>query len=90
MKHVKITVSGKVQGVFFRKSTQEEAYRLRIAGFVQNESNGNVYIEAEGEEEDLNEFIAWCKKGPKKAVVEDVKIKEGRFQDFEDFEIIYG
>lgn len=90
MKHVKITIVGKVQGVFFRKSAQEEAYRLRIAGFVQNESNGNVYIEAEGEEEDLDEFIKWCKKGPKKAEVSEVKIKEGRFQDFEDFEIIYG
>ncbi len=90
MKHFKITVLGKVQGVFFRKSTQEEAYRLRIAGFVQNESNGSVYIEAEGEEEDLNAFIKWCKIGPEKAIVSEIKVTEGHFQDFEDFEIHYG
>lgn len=67
MEHLNITIKGVVQGVFFRKSAQEEAYRLRIAGFVQNESDGSVYIEAEGMEEDLDEFIAWCNGEEKKA-----------------------
>ena len=89
MKHLNVTVRGIVQGVFFRKSAQEEAYRLRIAGFIQNESDGSVYIEAEGMEEDLVEFITWCNEGPEGASVTEVKVKEGRFQDFEDFEINY-
>jgi len=40
-------------------------------------------------EEDLDEFIAWCNEGPEGATVDEVKIKEGHFQDFEDFEINY-
>jgi len=89
MKHLKITVYGKVQGVFFRKNAQEMAYQYQISGFVQNEPNGTVYIEAEGFEENLDEFLNWCNEGPENAEVERVKVSEGRFQNFEDFEITY-
>ncbi|KAB1063480.1 acylphosphatase [Salibacter halophilus] len=89
MEHVNITVKGKVQGVFFRKSTQEKAYELQISGYVQNERDGSVYIEAEGEKERIDEFIEWCKKGPKNAEVTEIKIRKGNFQNYEDFEIAY-
>ena len=49
MKHLKIKVSGKVQGVWFRAATQVEAKRLGISGFVRNEADGGVYLEAEAE-----------------------------------------
>lgn len=89
MEHVNITVRGKVQGVFFRKSTQEKAYELQISGYVQNERDGSVYIEAEGEKERIDEFIEWCKKGPKNAEVTEIKTRKGNFQNYEDFEIAY-
>jgi acylphosphatase len=89
MEHVNITVKGKVQGVFFRKSTQEKAYELQISGYVQNERDGSVYIEAEGEKERIDEFIEWCKKGPKNAEVTEIKTRKGNFQNYEDFEIAY-
>ncbi|MDR9399299.1 acylphosphatase [Salibacter sp.] len=89
MEHVNITVRGKVQGVFFRKSTQEKAYELQISGYVQNERDGSVYIEAEGEKEKIDEFIEWCKKGPKNAEVTEIKTRKGNFQNYEDFEIAY-
>jgi acylphosphatase len=89
MEHVNITVRGKVQGVFFRKSTQEKAYELQISGYVQNERDGSVYIEAEGEKEKIDEFIEWCKKGPKNAEVTEIKTRNGNFQNYEDFEIAY-
>ena len=89
MEHVNITVKGKVQGVFFRKSTQEKAYELQISGYVQNERDGSVYIEAEGEKERIDEFVEWCRKGPKNAEVTDIKIRKGTFQNYEDFEIAY-
>ncbi len=48
MVHYKIVVKGKVQGVFFRKCTQEAALKIGVNGFVENEPNGDVYLEAEG------------------------------------------
>ncbi|MDQ3191176.1 MAG: acylphosphatase [Bacteroidota bacterium] len=88
VKHYDIVVSGKVQGVFFRASTKEKAQELGIAGNVKNKPEGSVYIEAEGEEAVLGEFIVWCKKGPEEARVEDVKIMEGNIKDYEIFEVI--
>ena len=87
MKHLSIHVIGKVQGVFFRASTKEEADALGIKGFVRNEWDGSVYIEAEGEEVLLNEFTAWCRHGPSRAKVDEIIIHEGVFKNFSRFEI---
>ena len=87
MKHYNITVSGKVQGVFYRQATLEIAQQLGLKGFVRNESNGNVYIEAEGTAEQLNKLVEWCKKGPARAVVSDVKVEEGEIKNYSSFEI---
>ena len=77
MKHYNIRVSGKVQGVWFRKFTQEKALSLGLRGFVRNEADGSVYMETEGEEGVVAELIAWCKEGPDKAEVTEVKFEEG-------------
>jgi acylphosphatase len=87
MKHFNIIVSGRVQGVFYRQSSMEIALQLGIRGFVRNEQNGNVYIEAEGAEEQLKKLIEWCKKGPSRAVVKDVQVSEGELKNFSSFEI---
>ncbi len=87
MKHFNITISGKVQGVFYRQSAMEIALHLGLKGFVRNESDGNVYIEAEGTEEQLKKLIEWCRKGPARAVVSDVKVSEGEIKNFSSFEI---
>lgn len=71
-----IEVSGRVQGVGFRYHTQNTARKLGVTGFVQNRPNGNVYIEAEAENEALMEFVHWCQKGPQRAVVTDIKISD--------------
>ena len=77
MKHLSIRVSGKVQGVFFRASTKGKAEELNIKGNVRNNADGSVSIEAEGEEENLLQFVEWCKRGPKFAQVERCEVKEG-------------
>jgi acylphosphatase len=87
MKHVTVWVSGKVQGVFFRASTKEQADYLGVKGFVRNEANGDVYIEAEGEENQLQEFLKWCEHGPSRARVDNLKIEEGPFKNFVRFEV---
>ncbi|HEY3429355.1 MAG TPA: acylphosphatase [Cyclobacteriaceae bacterium] len=87
MKHVSLKVSGKVQGVFFRASTIDVAEKFGINGFVRNEHDGSVYIEAEGEEENLKQFVEWCRHGPARAKVSNVDLKEGSVQWFTKFEI---
>ncbi len=84
--HYKITIKGRVQGVFFRASTQEKAEELGLSGFVRNESNGDVYLEAQGEH--IDKLVDWIKAGgPKMARVDEAIISEGEGQMFVGFKI---
>ena len=87
MKRVIIRVSGKVQGVFYRASAKEEADRLGIRGVVKNEPDGSVLIHAEGDDVVLNEFIAWCKKGPRQANVLSATVEDKAHIGYPDFQI---
>lgn len=71
----KIVCQGKVQGVFFRASAMEYAIELGIKGFVRNESNGDVYLEAIGTESQIDQLILWCHQGPDLARVEKVVVE---------------
>ena len=87
MQHLNIKVYGLVQGVFFRTSAKEEANKLGLTGFAKNQPDGSVYIEAEGEESNLNKFIKWCNRGPMMAQIEKVEVSEGSLKNFSRFEI---
>ena len=87
MVHSTIKIAGRVQSVYFRASALDAAGRIGITGFVQNMEDGSVYIEAEGEEEDMQHFIEWCKLGPPGASVEKVDIKTGTLKNYADFKI---
>lgn len=87
MVHYNIIVTGKVQGVFFRKYTKEEADRLQVRGLVRNEPDGSVYIEAEGEEDAVDTLIKWCWKGSPSSKVENVIITKEEPKGFDDFRI---
>ncbi|EZH74773.1 acylphosphatase [Aquimarina atlantica] len=87
-KHYNITVKGKVQGVWYRKNTQEKAIALQITGNVRNLPNGNVYIEAEGDKNQLNLLLEWCAIGPEFAKVDAVSFEEGDLQLFKSFDIL--
>lgn len=87
MKHLDIKVYGLVQGIFFRITAKEEAEKLNITGFARNKADGSVYIEAEGEEENLDKFIRWCHKGPPVAKVEKVEVTESPLKNFSGFEL---
>ncbi len=89
MKHYDLIVSGKVQGVFYRASTKKKALELGLKGFVKNMVDGSVYIEAEGNEEDLRHLVDWCNYGPDNAVVSEVAVEEGEMVGFKKFEIRY-
>lgn len=86
-KHMDITVSGKVQGVGFRYHARATAQDLVLSGFAENQPDGTVKIEVEGEEENLQNFLAWCKEGPDSALVTEIKHAEGPLQNYTDFSI---
>ena len=76
MKHLSIRVTGRVQGVFFRVSTQRKALELGVNGTVRNEIDGSVAIEAEAEPPALDRFVAWCRKGPANADVKRLAVTD--------------
>lgn len=80
-------MTGKVQGVFFRASAKDTADRLSVKGSAQNMPDGSVYIEAEGDEENLKQFIGWCQQGPPRASVSNVNVVEAEPKSFQRFDI---
>lgn len=88
MRHVKIIVSGKVQKVGFRYSTLKKASEQNIKGYVKNIGNSSVYIEAEGDEHNLDLFVEWCKEGPEWSKVNKFELTEGLFVGYTEFRII--
>lgn len=86
--NVRLVISGRVQGVFFRQSAKNEAEKLGITGWIRNNPDGTVEIEAQGDHVQLEEFIKWCKKGPQFANVNNLDVEWRKKQkNFEDFKI---
>ena len=83
---VRLLVSGKVQGVYFRLTMQQIAIKNSVFGWVRNLADGRVESEFEGNKDDVEKIIEWCKKGPENARVDDLKIDyleyNGKFADF--------
>jgi len=81
-----IFVSGRVQGVFFRVETRYEAMKRNVAGWVRNTSGGRVEAIFEGERENVEKLIDFCKRGPPGARVTKIDVQweeyTGEFKDF--------
>lgn len=87
---VHLTITGRVQGVFFRVETQRAALRFGVAGWVRNRRDGSVEAVAEGANTDVQSLIQWCHNGPPNARVDDVKISwQEHLGEFERFEVRY-
>lgn len=84
-----ITVTGRVQGVFYRASTKNKALELDVKGWVRNEPDGSVLIEVEGSKDQVDELIEWCKEGPEYAKVREVTKREVDAKNHQSFEIIH-
>ncbi len=69
-----VIISGRVQGVFFRVETRNQAIKKNIAGWVRNMADGRVEAFFEGEKEDVEKLIVFCKKGPQGAQVTKVDL----------------
>lgn len=90
MKRVYILISGRVQGVFFRRFVIHNAMRLNVNGYVKNLGDGKIEAVLEGSEEQVDELIKLCKQGPIGAKIESVDIKEEKYKgEFSNFEVRY-
>lgn len=74
MKRGHVVVRGQVQGVFFRAEAQDRAASLGLGGWVRNNPDGTVEAVFEGEDERVESIVAWCRRGPALAQVEDVEV----------------
>lgn len=89
-KRAHVFISGKVQGVFFRATTRDEANKRDIGGWVKNLSDGRVEAVFEGEEEKVEEMIEFCHEGPSAAEVKDVDVEwQGHKDEFSGFKVHY-
>lgn len=88
MKAYHLIIKGKVQGVYFRQSTKQKALELNITGWVRNTPDNTVEAFAQGNEECMQIFIAWCYEGPPAARVSEVIIKEAALDESSSFIII--
>lgn len=84
---ISISVTGKVQGVFFRQGTREKARELGVTGYVQNLPDETVYILATGRPEQLDALTAWCRQGPPRARVSGIQTTRQELKLFDSFSI---
>jgi acylphosphatase len=87
---IRARISGRVQGVFFRVKTKQEADRIGIKGWVKNLDDGSVEAVLQGNPEKVAQMTDWCKKGPFHSRVDHVDTEtENTLSLFETFDILY-
>jgi acylphosphatase len=84
-----IYVSGRVQGVYYRKNARRNALSFGLTGWVRNLPDRRVEAVAEGERFRVEDFLGWCREGPSMAIVRDLEVSwERATGEFETFSII--
>jgi acylphosphatase len=83
----RVTVSGRVQGVFFRETVRRRAESSRVAGWVRNASDGTVEVVFEGEPKAVERLVDWCREGPRGARVEWVDVATEDPEGLEGFSV---
>ena len=85
-----VLISGRVQGVFFRAHTRDQAQARGLTGWVRNLPDGRVAAVFEGDREKIDSMLAWCQKGPSYSAVDEVQTDWQPFQgEFQDFTVRY-
>ncbi len=87
LRHYNIIIKGKVQRVRYRVCAQAKAMSLGLTGLVKNLHNGDVYIEVEGSDENVNTFIDWCYVGSPLSKVTEVIAEESIVKELQTFEL---
>ncbi|MGW8161841.1 MAG: acylphosphatase [Desulfobulbales bacterium] len=90
VRRVHVIVKGRVQGVFFRAYTKDEAVRLGLSGWVRNRPDGSVEAVVEGENDAVAKMVQWFNQGSPHAFVEKVHMtEEPPVSETDSFEIHY-
>jgi acylphosphatase len=76
MRRVRLVIKGEVQGVSYRASAAHEGRRLGLTGWVKNQSDGSVLLEAQGAPDRVEQLVEWARRGPPAAEVKDVDVTE--------------
>ncbi len=71
----------------YRFNAQAMAHKFDLTGFVRNQHDGSVLMQAEGKEDNVNKFIEWCYTGPRNAEVKEVHAEETAVSGYQTFEI---
>lgn len=88
MKACKLKITGDVQGVFYRHNAKKEGMSLGLSGWVKNEHDGSVSLFIQGEDEKVDEMIAWAREGSPMAMVSDVEEKKADYDtNLKGFEV---
>lgn len=87
MKRVRMLVSGRVQGVFYRESTRRAARHHGVSGWVRNLSDGRVEAVLEGSEDDVQRVVEWARSGPRWADVDHLEVSEEDPEGLNGFEV---
>jgi acylphosphatase len=82
----RVVVHGNVQGVFFRDSTEEEANRQGVAGWVRNRDDGTVEAVFEGDSDSVDQLVEFCRSGPSRADVERVEVDDEEPEGLDGFQ----
>ncbi|MBI4565703.1 MAG: acylphosphatase [Planctomycetes bacterium] len=70
----RVVVTGRVQGVFYRATCRDEASERKLCGWVRNSPDGRVEAVFEGPRSEVEDMIAWCRKGPPSAMVTEISV----------------
>ena len=88
--HVRILVSGNVQGVFFRQALKVVAKKNNVSGWVRNLNDRRVEAVFEGDSKSINSVIEWTRVGPANSRVDEIKFNNEEFKnEFTTFEVLY-
>jgi acylphosphatase len=87
---VRLFVTGRVQGVFFRQSLKAKSIQNDVFGWVKNLQDGRVECLLEGNEENISLLVKWANSGPANAIVENVEVHNEKFDnEFTKFDVLY-
>ena len=87
---IRLYVTGRVQGVFFRQTMKAKAIQNSVLGWVRNLEDGRVEAVLEGDTENVSRMVEWAHGGPANAIVEDVDIRNEKFAgEFSKFDVLY-
>ena len=88
MQRWELKIFGRVQGVLYRRHAEHQALRLGLAGFVRNLADGSVQCVIEGDDEALQSFLEWARRGPPLAVVDDIAVSVGEAKGEAGFRLL--